>query len=60
MRLAFYRVANVFDGFADLPAGLANALFDLPTGVFSATLSLEFLVVYCTADSFFSFSFGLI
>jgi hypothetical protein len=58
--LAAYGVANVFDCFTNFPAGFAEAFFYIATSVFGSTLSLEFIVVDGSADSFLSFAFCLI
>jgi hypothetical protein len=58
--LAAYRVANVFDCFADFPACFAEAFLYVATSVFTSTLSLELIVVDCSTDSFLSFAFCLI
>jgi hypothetical protein len=58
--LAAYRVADVFDCFTNFPAGFAEAFFYIATSVFGSTLSLEFIVVDGSTDSFLSFPFCLI
>jgi hypothetical protein len=58
--LATYRVAHVFDCFANFPAGFAKAFLDIPACVIGSAFRFELLVVNSSADSFFRFSFSLI
>jgi hypothetical protein len=57
---ATYSVADVFDCFTDFPACFAEAFFYLAARVVGSALSLEFVVVDCPTDRFFSFAFCLI
>jgi hypothetical protein len=58
--LAAYSVADVFDCFADFPAGFAEAFFHVAGCVISTALSFEVAVIENFPSSFFDFTFGLI
>jgi hypothetical protein len=58
--LAAYRVANVFDRFADFSPRFAEAFLDFAACMICAAFSLEFLVVDGSANTFFYIAFYLI
>jgi len=58
--LTTYRVANVFDRFANLPSCFAEAFLHLTTSIICLALCLEIVVVERSANSLFGFAFSLI
>ena len=53
-------VADIFDRFADFPAGLAETFFCFAACIVSAAFIGQFPIVKRSADSFLGFAFSLI
>jgi hypothetical protein len=53
-------VADVFDCFADFPAGLAKAFLDFTARTIGTTFIREVFIVDSSADSLFRCAFSLI
>ena len=58
--LAAYRVANVLDCFPNFSSRFADAFFYFAPCLIGATLSGEFIVIECPADTFLHIALSLI